>query len=43
MGERIVNRVYLLALEFQSRYPNLRWDICCELAFQQNRLDNGYT
>ena len=43
MEERIVNRVYLLALELQKRHPNWGWDVCCEVAFQQNRLDNHYS
>ena len=40
--DKIVNSVYRLALEIQRRNPNLHWDVCCELAFQQNRLNNAY-
>ena len=40
--DRIVNKVYLLAKDIQSKHPSLHWDICCELAFQQNRLNNQY-
>ena len=40
--DKIVNSVYRLALEIQRINPNLYWDVCYELAFQQNRLNNAY-
>ena len=39
---KIINRVYILALAIQRANPDKNWMECCELAFQQNRLDNGY-
>lgn len=43
MSDHIVNKVWLLALKLQRKQPDWSWDVCCEVAFQQNRLNNGYS
>lgn len=36
MSERIVNKVYLLALAIQELHPEWNWMQCTEYAFQLN-------